>query len=323
MKNLFINKYNELRSGWGLAILFLAYVIVSNIAAAAVAVVWGIAWVVTSGGSISTDDILYLMSDKNLLLIANLAGQLAGFFVPWLMFKLMYKKGFHSLGFVGKRWLGMFAAGLLLGAATFSLSYLIMYVTGSVRVTDFDFDVVLSPLFWLQFAAFGLGAGFVEEALCRGGMSTLLKTTRNKWAVIFIPSVIFGLLHLGNANVTIFSIANIVLVGVAFALLFIKTGSIWICVGMHLAWNVVQGLVFGINVSGNPALGILSSENTAGLEWLNGGGFGAEGGAAVSMVLAFTIVALLVIPIKRVEGGWSLEGDLPLLREKTDVNTSK
>ena len=57
---------------------------------------------------------------------------------------------------------------------------------------------------------------------------------------------------------------------------FVYTRRLWLPIGIHFAWNFVQGAVFGVAVSGNEAKGLLQS-TLSGPSLLSGGDFGAEG----------------------------------------------
>ena len=68
--------------------------------------------------------------------------------------------------------------------------------------------------------------------------------------MIVVPSLIFGLIHLTNPNVTLLSVVNIVLLGIALSLMYYKSGNVWMCIGFHIAWNLFQSVVYGMPVSG-------------------------------------------------------------------------
>ena len=140
---------------------------------------------------------------------------------------------------------------------------------------------------------------------------TVLKTSRNKWVILLMPAVIFGLIHLQNPNVTVFSIANLVLGGVAFAYLMLKTGRIWASIGLHITWNFFLGNVFGIAVSGTENFSVMTTE-LQGKKWLTGGAFGIEGGAIFTLLLVLLLVFIHLF-VKNPDGsGWSSESDMPL-----------
>ena len=81
--------------------------------------------------------------------------------------------------------------------------------------------------------------------------------------------------------------------GVLLALLYRVTRSLWPCIGLHAAWNVLQGTVFGIPASGTQAHGWLIYSRT-GPDWLSGGVFGAE-----ASVVALLTCFMLGIALRR------------------------
>jgi hypothetical protein len=77
---------------------------------------------------------------------------------------------------------------------------------------------------------------------------------------------------------------NISLIGVFFALSYIKTGSLWFPIGFHAAWNFFLGCVWSLPVSGVGTFRVLDvsvSSNTL----LTGGDFGAEGSILLTPLL--------------------------------------
>ena len=51
----------------------------------------------------------------------------------------------------------------------------------------------------------------------RGFIMSVLRRTNSRFLVIVVPSLIFGLIHLTNPNVTLLSVVNIVLLGIALS----------------------------------------------------------------------------------------------------------
>ena len=73
---------------------------------------------------------------------------------------------------------------------------------------------------------------------------------------------------------------------------------LWLAIGVHAAWNFVEGGVFGIPVSGYAIPGWLRSTLT-GEEWLTGGAFGPEGSLVTLAVTSAASAALLVVAWRR------------------------
>jgi hypothetical protein len=86
--------------------------------------------------------------------------------------------------------------------------------------------------------------------------------------------------------------------GILFGLLYLVTRSLWVCMGLHAAWNFMQGTVYGIPVSGTPADGWLVSTRS-GPDWLSGGVFGAEASVIALSLCSLASAALMVVALRR------------------------
>ncbi|MCS7179707.1 MAG: CPBP family intramembrane metalloprotease, partial [Anaerolineae bacterium] len=87
------------------------------------------------------------------------------------------------------------------------------------------------------------------------------------------------------------ALANIALAGAVFALAVEWTGTLWLAVAYHFAWNFFQGTVLGLPVSGMAWEGLLALP-TDGPVLLTGGAFGPEGGLISTAVLLLSLLPL-------------------------------
>lgn len=71
-----------------------------------------------------------------------------------------------------------------------------------------------------------------------------------------VSSIIFGFLHLNLEHFPLMQI-NIVFSGLTLFLATYLFRDIWLAVGMHFSWNLVQGVVFPFEGSGNSLKSIL------------------------------------------------------------------
>lgn len=186
-------------------------------------------------------------------------------------------------------------AGLALGFVLFSTVVAILWLAGSYHVTGFHPHANWLPAVLVA----GIGAGIGEEIIARGVVFRISEEGLGTWWALVISAAFFGAMHLGNPGATAWSaIAIMIEAGILLALLYHVTRSLWACIGLHAAWNVTQGTLYGIKVSGTHADGFLNSTLT-GPAWLSGGAFGAEGSVvAVAVCLAASIV-LLAIALRR------------------------
>ena len=84
----------------------------------------------------------------------------------------------------------------------------------------------------------------------RGILTRVLYDKYGKNLAIILPSLFFGLLHLGNEGVTVLSTLNTILVGIFFAKLLFYTDNIMVTSGAHAGWNFSTAMIYGLNVSG-------------------------------------------------------------------------
>ena len=92
-----------------------------------------------------------------------------------------------------------------------------------------------------------------------------------------VSSILFGLLHALNPNLTVLGFLNLVLAGVALGVGYWATGSLWLPIAYHLSWNFVQGSLLGLPVSGVRYGGLLAVADWGKAPRLTGGAFGPEG----------------------------------------------
>ncbi|WP_221795399.1 CPBP family intramembrane glutamic endopeptidase [Paenibacillus typhae] len=139
-----------------------------------------------------------------------------------------------------------------------------------------------------------------EEVTVRGWLIPVLAKESSPAFAILLSSVIFGFFHLFSAGVTVLSFTNLILSGVFFAGYAILTKHIWGVCGMHFAWNVTLGNVYGFPVSGfsdnGPTLVKLSQTGPA---LFTGGAFGPEGGAVTTLVLLLGIIIVVKLWLKQ------------------------
>lgn len=202
-----------------------------------------------------------------------------------------------SMGLVAsRRSFGGYALGLLLGLLMAGATFLIVYTTGAVSVASGRFSGGMLLLYLFAF----LIQGAAEEILVRGYfMISLTNVTRPGAAVIW-SSLLFALLHLGNEGVSLLGVLNITLFGVLLGLIVFKTGSLLLACALHGVWNFAEGCLFGLPVSGlRPGHAILSATVLEDRTLTNGGTFGPEGGAAVTIVLFVSILVFLLLSDRR------------------------
>jgi membrane protease YdiL (CAAX protease family) len=185
-------------------------------------------------------------------------------------------------------------SGLVLGALLFSVSIGTLAALGVYQITGSNGWLIMLgsvPGFILT--------GVLEETLIRGVLFRILEKSLGSWVALGISAVIFGGLHLLNPGATLLNAAAISIEGgVLLAAAFMLTRRLWLCIGIHIAWNFTQGGIFSVAVSGGQSKGLLQSK-MVGPDWLTGGTFGAEASVVALAVCAAAGIALLVLAIRK------------------------
>lgn len=284
IQTIFINEFGRLRSGWRFAVFLFAYIAVSVFFAETV------------------NSILHRLQ------IGYSEDSLLGFFVPvfifalfsiilgWLCGKFLEGLPFRALGiWLTKNWLKDLSLGLIFGALSIFLAAIVAIVFGGLQL-NFN-QTHGSSAIWLTLASslfiFTVGA-VSEEALFRGYLFQTLSRANLAWLAIAITSVFFASAHLGNKDANYISTLNTALAGIWFGIAYLKTRTLWFPIGLHLAWNWVQGAVLGIPVSGITQLTTapLFQVSEFGTNQITGGNYGIEGGIACTIALIISALAI-------------------------------
>jgi membrane protease YdiL (CAAX protease family) len=132
----------------------------------------------------------------------------------------------------------------------------------------------------LLFFVIFIFVGWNEELLSRGyHLQTIASGTNIFWGMV-ISSSVFGLAHLGNPNATWVSAAGIFFAGIFLGYAYLRTGQLWLSIGLHIGWNFFEGVIFGFPVSGLDIYH-LTHNQIQGPEIWTGGAFGPEAGLIV------------------------------------------
>ena len=216
--------------------------------------------------------------------------------ILWAWLKFFEKRQFWTLGYEVKNALMQYGRGFLFGALMFGGAVGILAIFGSVSFEQGDptqqgiaalGGVVLVLIGWVV-------QGGAEEALIRGWALPVIGARYKPWIGLLVSSLIFAGLHGLNPGLSVFALINLALFGVFAGLYAMREGSLWGISALHSVWNWVQGNFFGFEVSGtNAGGGTLFNLMETGEDWLTGGTFGPEGGAAVTIVLLIAIAVTL------------------------------
>lgn len=284
LRRIFLSTDGRPRSGWVIAVFLLAMGLLGA----------GMAWVLGPGGPDSARLDAQALSRQ---LVASWA-QLAVVLVATGIGCWAGRQRLGDAHLQDPAALRRLGAGLLGGALIITAVAVVPWLSG-----EFGFRVSPEPaaavarslgLQWLML----LPAATMEEVLVRGLLLQQLVRGLGRVVAVGLTGLLFGAMHLGNPEATVFGFANIVLVGWVFGGLTVRQGSLWAATGLHIAWNVLLGTFWGLPVSGfDFGLSVLEPTHLGHPLW-TGGAFGPEASAVTTAVLALTLAVVLRIPVR-------------------------
>lgn len=191
------------------------------------------------------------------------------------------------------RWRRELGIGAALGFAMITLCVAIIAVFG-----DYNFAARLRPQLLPHLALvlwIGITAAALEEVAFRGYPFMTLVRAIGQWPATVAMSLLFAAGHLFNPHWTFIGFANTALVGLLLSLSFLRTGALWMAIGIHFAWNIALGTLYGLPVSGVELFGVGIKGTATGHPWLTGGNYGVEASLTGSLSILLGSAALLLV----------------------------
>lgn len=286
-RTFFMTEAGHLRSGWRLAFFFVAFLLCAKLLEAIIVIVVELEFR-RPREEILSGNWGFIIGAAVLFGSATLVGWGCGAIFEELPFRVLGWSFHHG-------WLRNLAIGSALGALSLLFAAAFAAATRGLR---FRFDplgsasiektLVLSAVVFVFAAA-------AEEVLFRGYPLQTLTRANLAWLGVLLTSVPFAIVHLSNPNVARgFTFINTTLAGVWLAIAYLRSRSLWFPLGLHWSWNWTQASLLGLPVSGIERLApapLLHAMN-AGPDWLTGGAYGIEGGAACTLAL---MISTLVV----------------------------
>ncbi len=261
--------------------------VVAVFAAIAVVIELGLALLMTLAGFHHFE-----MLDSPRVIFSTLPSLLAGVAATvftWLAFR-------EPTALNDLRVLPRFGAGFLIGGAALTLCCAMPAFVGATSLTLNPSGLAVVGMGALQLLTLA-PAGIGEELLLRGLGFQALRRGLGSVGAVALTSVVFGALHLFNPGATWLAALEVALVGAWFGALTVRTGSVWMSMGLHVAWNFFEGFVFGQPVSGNApgtSLFVAGTEGHPGF-W-SGGAFGPEAAGWTAVVLTAGLALTVGFP---------------------------
>jgi membrane protease YdiL (CAAX protease family) len=292
LKNAFLNSNeNRLRAGWRILIFIAFYILSSRILGKVALNVFGHPdrttwnWWVTRGFVVI----------------------LVGTIVVWIVRKYVDKKTFTSLGL---RLDGLaikdFLVGLVISGLMIGTIFVVFLISGFLEISEISWNsngifAVFEILLW--FFGIGLAVGWSEELAFRGYLLQNMKDGMGLFWAVVLSCILYGLLHMSNPNSTLLSGVLIAVIGFLRIFGWLRTGQLWLSMGMHAGWDFFQGSILGFTVSGMNTESLVK-HTVSGPNWITGGSFGPEAGIVVLPIIIFGLVLMYLWTAKRKNIPW-------------------
>jgi hypothetical protein len=213
----------------------------------------------------------------------------------------IYERG--NLASIGLGWTTASRRNLVLGMlGGIGAALVVILLPLVVRAADvepvsgehFRWPSLLFVSILLLFGAVG------EEMLFRGYAFQVLVKGIGPFATILPMAVLFGLAHSDNLNFGPLALFNTILWGIVLGYAFLRSGDLWLPIGLHFGWNWTLPLL-GVNLSGFTmnVTGFAMHWNI-GAVW-SGGAYGPEGGLLTTAVAVALFFYLGKAPVQHQE----------------------
>jgi len=225
---------------------------------------------------------------------ACLLGVMGLLFILYML--LIDRRSPRDMGFTnGKNLPGEALLGAALGFTMFTLCVLAALALGGAKFERVNQGTLGLALLMLPCTLFQ-SAG--EEIMYRGYFLTNSTVKCPLWPAAVLNGLLFAAGHLSNAGgMALFPILNGTLVGILFAVLTLRRGSIWAACTLHGLWNYTQGFLYGLPISGAESSGgtLLQFSLAEGRPLVTGGVYGLEGSLLATVIEALAIVLVLFL----------------------------
>jgi hypothetical protein len=276
LRYIFKNSNREWRAGWQIMLVAAAIMVLT------LAVSFGLSLRIGSRQLFDQGGWVRLFQSNGLYMLI----------VVCFTVRVLHRQPLGSIG-LPRPYIKSFTAGFAGGALLISCTLLLL---GALGIADLQGEwrhPVWGQVDVVDLMSTAVLAGIGEEILFRGYIQHLLSRRLGVYFAAGITSVLFSLAHMGNPGYTWISAMNILLVALIFSVMTIRAGHLYSAMALHISWNLFQGYVFGVAVSGNTPHGLYTVQLT-GAASLTGGAFGVEGSLAATFILGLVFVFLLL-----------------------------
>ena len=156
----------------------------------------------------------------------------------------------------------------------------------------------ISPGHWRRWYNYFIFNAYVsavlEELAFRAILLRLVARVFGPVTGLIVSAVLFGAAHAGHASPV--AVAQIVVAGLVFGLLYMQSGRLWLSIGAHLGYDFTEWSLMGVGDK-NGLLVITPAPHASAL--LTGGSFGPDGSVFTTLVGLLFIGAFIAVGASR------------------------
>jgi membrane protease YdiL (CAAX protease family) len=186
------------------------------------------------------------------------------------------------------------AAGALLGAGLAAAVTLIQYLTHVLTVIETRPFLPLLPTLWNIFVD-----AIIAETLIVGVVFRIIQDWLGSYLALVVLFATFFILHITAPGATPISAACVSMHTFLCCTAFIYTGSLWLPIAIHFAWDFSFAALYGAPINSYTMDDSLLNTNTNGPDLISGGYFGPQGSIQAGLLCLFTGALLLQISRKQ------------------------
>lgn len=186
----------------------------------------------------------------------------------------------------------LFALGVAGGLTALSALMELLVATGHMSVEGPVLTALPAVGFGIGWAAAFILAGVGEELVWRGYLQASLTRKFGFWRAAVLTSIIFAAAHVHNPGENPLGVVQVFVAGLVFCALLRMSGSLWLGIGFHAAWDWTQSYLFGTANSGLLMKGHLFESHPLGSPLGSGGAAGPEGSIFATFVFIGALVPL-------------------------------
>ncbi|HOQ17729.1 MAG TPA: type II CAAX endopeptidase family protein [Defluviitaleaceae bacterium] len=155
------------------------------------------------------------------------------------------KEKLHDFGLkISKESLSLFIKGLAYALISFLISLIAVYFYCLFfEGTKLDILPNRSNISSLSLLSFYVLVAFSEELYFRGYILSNIKRAGSNIPAVIISSFFFMIMHLVNPQASLTMLSGTFVISIYLSVLYLKTNSLWSCIGFHFAWNYLQDSV--------------------------------------------------------------------------------